>query len=64
MNSALDALLQANRPLLVAYSMKKLLRLFWEKDDFDTATKFLKVLWCRDAMQSSYPEALIIRMNR
>jgi len=63
MNSALDALLQANRPLLVAYSMKELLRLFREKDDFDTVTKFLKV-WCRDAMQPSYPEALIIRMNR
>jgi transposase len=47
----LDELLQANRPLFVAHSMKEQLRLFWEMNDLETATEFLKV-WCRDAMQS------------
>ncbi len=46
----LDALLEANRPLFIAHSMKEQLRLFWE-EDVHTAQGFLDV-WLKDAMNS------------
>jgi transposase len=47
----LDALLKVNEPLYVIHSMKEQLRLFWDKEDQESARQFLQV-WCRDALQS------------
>jgi transposase len=46
-----DALLRANQPLFIAHSMKEQLRLFWEKDDLESAKTFLDV-WLKGAMSS------------
>lgn len=46
-----DALLQANKPLLLAHTLKEQLRLFWEKQDMQSGTAFLDV-WLKDAMSS------------
>ena len=47
----LDALLQANQPLFTAHAMKEQLRLFWQKEDLQSATAFLDT-WIADAKQS------------
>lgn len=47
----LDALLQANQPLFLAHTLKEQLRLFWEKEDIESAKSFLDV-WLKDAMNS------------
>ena len=47
----LRELLQVNQPLYIMHSMKEQLRLFWEKQDEESARQFLE-LWCRDAMAS------------
>ncbi|MCE5242904.1 MAG: transposase, partial [Desulfobacteraceae bacterium] len=46
-----DALLEANQPLFLAHSMKEQLRLFWEKENLESAREFLNV-WLKDAQQS------------
>jgi len=46
-----DALLQVNQPLFLAHSMKEQLRLFWDKEDLESAKGFLDT-WLKDAMAS------------
>lgn len=47
----LDALLQVNQPLFIIHSMKEQLRLFWDKENWNAARRFLET-WCHDARQS------------
>jgi transposase len=47
----LDALLELNKPLHTAYSMKEQLRLFWDMDDPKAALCFLDA-WLTDAINS------------
>jgi transposase len=51
----LDALLEANQPLLIAHTMKEQLQLFWEETNPGSAKEFLD-LWLNDAMQSGIKE--------
>lgn len=53
----LDELLKANYPLYVTHSMKEQLRLFWEKEDEESARNFLTI-WCKDAMQSGIKQLM------
>jgi len=55
----LDALFQANYPLYLMHSMKEQLRLLWEKEDRESAQKFL-IIWCQDAMQSGIKQLIKI----
>lgn len=48
----LDELLKVNQPLFIIHSMKEQLRLFWQKDDSESARIFLEV-WIHDALQSN-----------
>lgn len=45
----LNTLLEANKPLYVAYTMKEQLRSFWMQDSKASAEEFLKK-WCTDAL--------------
>lgn len=47
----LDKLLDINQPLFIIHSMKEQLRLFWQKDDFESARSFLEI-WIHDALES------------
>ncbi len=47
----LQQLLKVNQPLHLMHNMKEQLRVFWAKNNYSDACKFLET-WCRDAMAS------------
>ena len=47
----LNNLLQINKPLFIAHSMKEQLNIFWKLEDMEKAKQFLNT-WCKDALNT------------
>jgi len=55
----LEQLLDANRDLIKAYLLKEDVRLFWEQEDKDAASRFIDV-WIADARRTKLKEIVVV----